>query len=191
MSKKIRMLATAAVLTLPLWAATTASAGPDCDNPKFTDHPLCATSAPDSGTTCAGSVEDGHQVSTENDGFEIVVDPGSVGCVDWTTTIETNWLVTVDPGNASSVYLNVRGSHPGDFCWVDSLDSQDLKSGLTALTITHSDGPLADDGPLPVSTVGACGEKDDNAESFVFTVGSDGRPSKVTVTVTAIVTATD
>lgn len=188
-NKKLRLLAVAAALTLPVWAAATAAAAPNCDKlPE--DHPACTadtsttTTSASTGNTCAESVEQGHLVFTETDGFAIVVDPGEIGCVDWTTTIETEWLVTVDPSNAKGVYFNVRSSHPGDFCWLDSLTGKDLRSGLRTLTITHANGPLADGGPLPISTVAACGGDDGNG-SFVFTVGPSGKPSPVAITLTA------
>ena len=192
MNKKIKSLLIAAALTLPVLAATTATAGPDCDNPKLADNPHCpptttTTSVPDLGSSCAESIEQGHQVFSETDEFEIVVNPGEVGCVDWTTTMKTNWLVTVSPGSANSVRFNVRDSHPGDFCWLDTLGIKDIKTGLNTLTITHSNGPLANGGgPLPISSVGACGTWDDEAPSFVFTISPSGKPSPVTISVTAI-----
>ena len=189
MKKRIMLLAAVVALTLPMWVVATASAGPDCE--RRPNHPSCDTTTTTTSTTIPGGAGtcdtgDGLEVFTETDGFVIQFEPGNAGCVDWTTTLETAWTVTVDPGRASSVYLNVRNSHPGDFCWVDTLSSRDLKSGMTSLTITHANGPLADDGPLPVSVVGACGAEfdEDDADSFVFTVGPSGKPSVVTITVT-------
>ena len=190
-----RTLIVAASFALALGLTTSATAGPACDN-KPLDHPChtttttsstttttTTTTTPDLGESCAASADQGHQVFTQSDGFEIVVDPGTVGCVDWTTTVEAEWLVTVDPGDAKSVSFSVRGSHPGDFCWRGWLGVKDIRNGLRTVTITHSEGPLADDGLLPISTVGVCGDWDDNVASFVFTVGSSGKASPVAVTV--------
>jgi hypothetical protein len=187
-----RTLIVAASFILALGLATSAIAGSNCDN-KPADHPCHTTTTTSSTTTtsttpalgdsCVASADQGHQVFTESDGFEIVVLPGTVGCVDWTTADEAEWLVTVDPGDAKSVSFSVRGSHPGDFCWRGWLDVQDIRNGLRTVTITHSEGPLADGLLLPISTVGACGDWDDNVASFVFTVGSSGKASPVAVTV--------
>jgi hypothetical protein len=187
-----RTLIVAASFILALGLTTSATAGPDCDN-KPADHPCHTTTTTSSTTTtsttpalgdsCATSADQGHQVFTESDGFEIVVLPGTVGCVDWTTTVAAEWLVTVDPGDAKSVSFSVRGSHPGDFCWRGWLGVQDIRNGLRTVTITHSEGPLANGLLLPISTVGACGDWDDNAASFVFTVGSSGKASPVAVKV--------
>ncbi len=190
MKKRIVLLATVAALIIPMWVAATAAAGPDCA--KHPDHPSCDTTTSSTTTTpiptgdgtCAATAGDRHQVFNEEDGFTITIQAGDTGCVDWTTTVETEWTVTVDPGRTSSVYLNVRNSHPGDFCWLDNLGPKDLKGGPTSLTITHANGPLGDGGPLPISEVGACGDEyaDGNA-AFVFTVGPGGKPSMVTVIV--------
>jgi hypothetical protein len=193
MSKRIKSLLIAAALTLPILAATTATAGPDCE--EHSDHSSCnttttsttTTSIPTGDGTCAASAGDGHQVFNEEDGFTITIPSGHTGCVDWTTTVKTEWMVTVYPGRASSAYLNVRNSHPGDFCWLERLGPRDLKGESTSLRITHSNGPLGDGGLLPISEIGACGDEyaDGNA-AFVLTVRPSGKPSMVTVIVKPI-----
>jgi hypothetical protein len=115
------------------------------------------------GQTCAVGSPDNAFAFT--DGFTIDFDSknGGSACVDWTTTAETAWQVTVT-GNVRSTYFNIRDSHPGDFCW--------LGEGIDVIT-----------GQIPVATLDACGtEYTDDADSLVFTFSYGGK-GPVTLTV--------
>ena len=191
--KKIKLLIVAAALTLPVWAASAATAGPDCDKLP-PDHPKCTTTSTTSptpdhpdGVTCAEALTvygADHETVTLTDGTDGT--PLTVGtdpvCIDWTTTIASKWVVTVtDPGDAKSVNLSLRDSHPGDFCWLGTID---LKRDTTQVTISHSNGPNATGGAIPVSIADACGDEYiDSSDPYVLTIRLGGKPTAAEMTI--------
>ena len=147
MTSKSRMAVLMAVaLTLSFVVAGPAVGGPDCDNPKFADHPTCSDTGPvpdhPDGATCEAT-GDSHGWITATDDFTVVL-PDKLLCVDWTTTKATAWRFTATTeGRVQSVSATVRDSHPGDFCWNDG-------SGEFASAPTVS--PI-----LPAAAIDACG----------------------------------
>jgi hypothetical protein len=99
-------------------------------------------------------------------------------CIDWSTTTATEWWVTVTGDGLRGAYVNLRDSHPGDFCWRGTLDRGDLRGGTAGLTIEHSSGPRAPSGewrPIPIAAVDACGtEYTDSAAPYALTVSLKG-----------------
>jgi hypothetical protein len=185
MNKRIRSLLIAAALTLPILAATTATAGPNCT--KLPDHSLCATPIPDhpDGLTCADEVYGGYDESSTlidgTDGIPLVVGRGRL-CIDWTTTQASEWVVTVtNPGAAKSVFMSLRDSHPGDFCWRGVID---VKRGDTDVTMAHTNGAAATDDVIPISVMDACGvEYTDSAAPYVLIIELGGKPTTAYITI--------
>jgi hypothetical protein len=196
MNKRIKSLLIAAALTLPILAATTATAGPNCGKLP-PDHPQCLTTptvpVPDhpEGLTCAQEVYGGYDEwltltnGTYIDGTDehkpLVVGSGRL-CIDWTTTKATEWLVTVtDPGAAKSVFMSLRDSHPGDFCWRGVID---VKRGDTDVTMAHTNGAAATDSVIPISAMDACGvEYTDSAAPYVLIIELGGKPTTASITI--------
>jgi hypothetical protein len=185
MNKRIKSLLIAAALTLPILAATTATAGPNCD--KLPDHSLCATPIPDhpEGLTCADEVYGGYDESSTltdgTDGVPLVVGGGRL-CIDWTTTQASEWVVTVtNPGAAKSVFMSLRDSHPGDFCWRGVID---VKRGDTDVTMAHTNGAAATDDVIPISVIDACGDEyTDSAAPYVLIIELGGKPTTAYITI--------
>jgi hypothetical protein len=139
------------------------------------------------GLTCQEQAPD--TAVTVTDAFTIdVADTKSVICIDWTTTIASEWDLTVTGPGIRSASANVRDSHPGDFCWLGSVDRKDLEDGTGSVTIAHSNGPLAVTGdwrPIPVAAIDACGtEYSDSAASLVLSLSVQGT-GPVTIEVAA------
>jgi hypothetical protein len=78
-------------------------------------------------------------------------------CIDLLTAAEAVFTVEViDPGSAGQLMVNLRDSHPGDWCSITQF--LDLKKAKPPLTLTL---PAEDDGSgfeaIPPATVNACG----------------------------------
>ena len=119
MTKRIKLLLIAAALTLPALVATTATAGPDCDNPKFTNnHPLCS----DSPTTTTSTTEPAVDQACETITTLPAAGQSSFGC-DWTPTDTGTSTGTIEvrtiSGEVSRVAVFVRDSDPGDICLLE------------------------------------------------------------------------
>ncbi len=183
MRMKVRTTTLTTVVVMIL-AIATAALGAKPDNPGKpgggggAEHPDGATCAEQSGVLWAA----------EEDGFTVTftADDPKTACIDWKTITASEWKVTVDGADARDFYFNIRDSHPGDFCWLGGLDRQELRAGVTTLVASHSKGELANlqnPGPIPASTINACGfEYTDDDPQLVFTIIYKGK-APVTVTV--------
>jgi hypothetical protein len=172
-----RLLIIVAVLALPLWIAGSAVGGVDCTNLKFADNPQCATTTvPDTTTTTAvakpnyapGLSCDDAVVFYDADFTTMQWSPSESGetlgvlltkatCIDLLTTEAAIFTIDViDPGAAGQLMVNLRDSHPGDWCSLTQF--LDLKKAQPPLTLTL---PAEDDesgfDAIPPATVNACG----------------------------------
>jgi hypothetical protein len=139
MNKKIRSLLIAAALTLPLLVTTTATAGPDCANPKFADHWSCSTTPPDTTTT---TVPDAVQPC---DTVTTLSGSGHLGLeCDWTLaqSIATTGTVTVTviEGEIFRVVAWVRDSSPGDICVLEQWDREAGTVFTASFPLIYGDG---------------------------------------------------
>ena len=129
------------------------------------------------GLTCQEQTPD--TAFTVTDAFSIDTDAtGSVICIDWTTTVASEWKLTVTGPGIRGASANVRDSHPGDFCWRGAFDHADLRRGTGSVIISHSSGPLAVTGewrPIPIASIDACGtEYSDSDAALALTVVTRG-----------------
>ncbi|MEE8332197.1 MAG: hypothetical protein V3R84_10555, partial [Acidimicrobiia bacterium] len=173
-TKNIAMVLALALSLVLITAVVPVAAKGKPDKPPIPDHP--------DGLTCAEAEYGGYEeAQTLTDGGVLEVGADRV-CVDWTTTEESEWVVTVaDPGRAKDVIMSLRDSHPGDFCWQGKID---LKRGATEVTMAHTMGSNATGGAIPKSVTDACGDVyTDSAASYVLIIELSGRPTTALITI--------
>jgi hypothetical protein len=172
------------VLLLLLTAVGPAAGGQAIDCGARPDHPHCQDPGP------LPDHPDGGTCEASNDAWIAATDEFTVEftdkllCVDWTTTKQADWRITVWPnGTRESVWATVRDSHPGDWCWraEDTWQAIDTAQGRALTAVMDS---------IPVAAIDACGaEYTDLADPprdaipFALTIGYKWRSSGVVVTV--------
>lgn len=174
-------------LALVLTAVGAASGGPDVDDEyckNKPNHPLCQDPGPlpdhpDSGT-CEEAWPHPDAWTAATDEFRVEFSD-KMYCVDWTTTKEAEWRITVS--GPKVVGATVRDSHPGDFCWLSENTWQPVvtSDGPGWTTVTNS---------MPEAAIDACGteysdvaETPDKAIPYVLTLSYRGKSSGFVVTV--------
>lgn len=121
-----RLLTIAVMLVVLLWVAGVATAGVDCENPKFANHTQCAdnpdtttTTTPSAASNCASGIG-------EADATDGVVEMLAAGSENWCddianeengTEIRFDFAVTpTDKPLRAGFVLGIRNSVPGDWC---------------------------------------------------------------------------
>ena len=170
------------ILLMVLATMGPAVGGPDIDCNARPDHPHCQDPGPlpdhPDGGTCEAS-GDAWIAATDDFSVEFT---DKLLCVDWTTTKEATWRITIRPdGSKLSAFATVRDSHPGDWCWRAD-GGWDITPDGGALTAVM-DG-------IPIASVDACGleysdvaDPPEDAIPLVLTIGYKWRSSGVVVTV--------
>ena len=126
MNKKNRLLLIVVVVTLMLGIAVTATAGPNCRNPKFADDPLCPTTTTTTTTTQSPQLEACKtQMTIPGKGdtsFECLWTPVEPG--EGESTVAKVTVSGLERGVTGPPVVFVRDDSPGDIClleqdWVD------------------------------------------------------------------------
>lgn len=185
-SRRFARLATALAIAVALLLilAGPAAGGPDVDCELRPNHPNCQDPGPlpdhPDGATCEAS---GDAWIAETDEFTAEF-TDKIFCVDWTTTKEAVWRITVWPnGSKASAWATIRDSHPGDFCWraENTWQPIDTPQGPALTTVTNS---------IPIADIDACGteyldvaDPPEKAIPYVLTFGYKFKTSGVVVTV--------
>ena len=171
-------------LALLLTVVGPAVGGPEVDCDLKPNHPFCQDPGPlpdhpDGGTCEADLGADGAWMAA-TDGFGVEFSD-KMYCVDWTTTKEAKWRITVS--GPKDVRATVRDSHPGDFCWLseNTWQAVDTPDGPGWTTVTNL---------IPEAAIDACGteyldiaDPPDKAIPYVLTLSYRGKSSGVVVTV--------
>jgi len=186
MTKRIVLLLAMALL-LSLAAIGPAAGGPDIDCEARPNHPHCQDPGPlpdhPDGHNCADTHEPNEWIAA-TDGFTVEFIE-TIFCVDWTTTKEADWRITIWPNSTprASVWATVRDSHPGDFCWNadNTWQEIDTPDGLALTAVMSS---------IPVAAIDACGteytdlaDPPEDAIPFVLGIGYKFKSTGVKVVV--------
>jgi hypothetical protein len=168
-------------LALLLTVVGPASGGPDVDCLDKPNHPLCQDPEPPDhpdGATCEADLGDGGAWMAATDEFRVEFSD-KMYCVDWTTTKEAEWRITVT--GPKVVRATVRDSHPGDFCWLSENTWQPVADGSGWTTVTNL---------IPEAAIDACGteyldvaDPPEKAIPYVLTLSYRGKSSGFVVTV--------
>lgn len=166
----------AIALALLLTVTGPAAGGPDVDCELKPNHPYCQAPGPlpdhPDGATCEAS---GDPWIAATDGFTATL-TDKLTCVDWTTTKEAVWTISVELNGARTFNAHIRDSHPGDFCWRSDAS---FESTVTSV--------------LPIAAIDACGteypdlaDPPEDAVPYALSLFYKGKTSGVVVTVAEV-----
>lgn len=140
-----RLIILLVVLGLLMAFPATAGAGPDCEEKP--DHHLCGGGDPPDGELKPGYTCPEYNPEVGAFIVTLTAENPSV-CIDWDpdTVIETEWEFSISASDARMLWMAVKDSQPGDFCyqadlWRHTIQSE-VRHWVPAAEIDACDGMI-------------------------------------------------